>query len=78
MKKNGISYIEVESSRLTVFTSALERELFRQTHPDADVRGNCAYEPLYMLIDTDCLGFCLTPKCAVTYNESIDIIKHYL
>ena len=78
MKKNGISYVAVNDSRLTVFTSSLEKQLFAQTHPDADIRGNHAYEPLYMLIDTEGTGFCLTPRRAVTYNESIDIIKHYL
>lgn len=73
----GITLVQVTDGRLTIFNSELEKANYVNTHKDAVVHNNYGIEPLYMLIDTEGTGFCLTPKHAITYNEAIQMINMY-
>ena len=73
----SIILVPVTETKLTVFNSAAEKRNFALTHEDADVYGNYALEPLYMLVDTEGAGYNLTPRRAVTYLEALTIINMY-
>lgn len=79
--KKTINLIEVNDGRLTIFTNALEKQMFIATHKEGTYHlinnGNAAVEDLYIVIDTEGTGFVLN-KTGLTYNECQDLIKHYL
>lgn len=78
----GITLVKVESVNVILFNSAIEKTQFIGERKEGTyslyANGNGAEEYLYMIIDTENSGYCLTPKQALPYYEAINLINMYL
>ncbi len=81
LKVAGMLLIRIEGAIVTNFSNAIEKEEFYGQHQKGTYEltdnGNAVREFLYMIIDPEGTGFCLT-KSGVTYNEAITTIGMYL
>lgn len=80
IKMNEFMLIPTNDGVTWEFDSAIEKEAFIKTR---DARGyeiypNYARLHLYMVIDTEGNGWCLTPRGSVTLEEAKRVIKQYL